>query len=110
VENLKGKVALSNFSGHPQWPEDAMRIAVLIALCCFASSAVGQKSDFQEPCSSHIQSTWPEELRKAAQADCNFFENAQRSGAGASRSKKMEVISMCGMEGSKDWKFHGIRG
>jgi ketosteroid isomerase-like protein len=78
-----------------------MRIAGwLVALCCFAGSAMGQKSgSFQEPCSSHIQSTWPEELRGAAQTDCAFFEQAQRDGAAAWVKFAAEDAAMAGLNG-----------
>jgi ketosteroid isomerase-like protein len=77
-----------------------MRFAIwLIALCCFANSAVGQKTGFQEPCSFHIQPTWPEELRKAAQADCTFFEEAQRSKATAWSNFAAEDATMSGLNG-----------
>jgi ketosteroid isomerase-like protein len=74
-------------------------VAWLIALCCVAGSAVGQKNSFQEPCSSHIQSTWPEELRKAAQADCNFSEAALKSGAAAWANFAEEDAAMSGLNG-----------
>jgi hypothetical protein len=77
-----------------------MRIAVLfLALCCVAGSAVGQKSNFQEPCSSHIQSGWPEAVRKAAQADCDFQDQAQRDGAAAWVKFAAEDASMSGLNG-----------
>jgi len=77
-----------------------MRVAVCsIAFCCFVSSALGQTSSFQQPCSSHIQNTWTEELRKAAQADCNFFEEAQRSGATAWAKFAAEDAAMSGLSG-----------
>jgi hypothetical protein len=83
-----------------------MRIVALIALCCVAGFAVGQKSSFQEPCSSHIQSTWPEELRKAAQADCNFFDDAQRSGAGAWAKFAAEDAAMSGLSGREQIRLN----
>lgn len=76
-----------------------MRIGVWIALCCLAGSALGQRGDFREPCPSHIQSTWAEELRKAAQADCSFFEEAQRSGAAAWVKFAAEDAAMSGISG-----------
>lgn len=77
-----------------------MRLAVcLVALCCYAGSAMGQKNSFQEPCTSHIQHTWPEELRKAAQADCKFYEESLRSGAVAWASFSEEDAAMSGLNG-----------
>jgi hypothetical protein len=77
-----------------------MRLAVwFIVLGCFAGSAIGQKNSFQVPCSSHIQRTWPEELRKAAQADCQFFDEAQTSGAAAWVKYASEDAAMKGLNG-----------
>jgi hypothetical protein len=77
-----------------------MRLTVwLVALSCLTGSALGQKSSFAEPCSSHIQSTWPEELRKAAQADCKFFDEAQTSGAAAWANFAAEDAAMSGLNG-----------
>lgn len=79
-----------------------MRFALcLVALCCFAGSAMGQKNPFQEPCSSHIQQTWPEELRKAAQADCKFFEEAQRGPAAWAKFAE-EDAAMSGLNGREE--------
>jgi len=77
-----------------------MRLTVwLVALCCFSVSALGQKSGFAEPCFSHIQGTWQEELRKPAEADCKFFEEAQRNGAAAWENFAAEDAAMSGLSG-----------
>lgn len=77
-----------------------MRLAVwLVALCAFSSFAMGQQKQFQEPCSAHIQHTWQEELQQAAQADCKFFEEAQRSGAAAWAKFAAEDAAMSGLDG-----------
>jgi ketosteroid isomerase-like protein len=95
-------VAQSSFSGHSQWPEVAMRVvAWFIAFCCLASPATGQKNGFQEPCSSHIQSTWTDELRRAAQADCRFFEEAQKSAAAWANFAEEDAV-MSGLNGREE--------
>jgi hypothetical protein len=77
-----------------------MRFAsLLIAVCCVAGSALGQAKDFQEPCASHIQSAWPEEVRKAAQADCVFSDESRKTGAVAWVNAASEDVAIRGVNG-----------
>ncbi len=78
-----------------------MRVAIsILALCCAAGSALGQaQPEFQQPCSSHVQSTWSEDMRKAALTDCSFYEEAQRDGAAAWVKYAAADAAMSGING-----------
>ncbi len=87
------------------------RVAICSAvLCCLASAAVGQKNEFRVPCESHIQRTWSAELRKAAQADCTFYDEAQKSGAAAWTKFAAEDAAMSGVNGREQIRvrFEGV--
>jgi hypothetical protein len=73
--------------------------ALLLTVCCVAGSALAQAKDFQQPCASHIQSTWPEEVRKAALADCTFSEDARKTGAAAWVHAAAEDVAITGVNG-----------
>ena len=74
-------------------------VCCTLLLAVLAPCALAAPNAFQQPCASHIQSAWPEALRKAAQADCDFAEAARKKGAAPWADYAAPDASMAGLSG-----------